>query len=141
MHELLRDRLSGHRSDMVQGMLDRLTDPEAVVYRPLLDLLLPAPWYRGRVVLVGDAVHAMTPHQGQGAGMAAEDAVVLGEELAQNDSVDAALSAFMERRFARCTFVVEASATASRWELEGGAPVSDRAALNAEVRAMLAQPL
>src|SRR5690606_34013531 len=37
---------------------------------------LPA-WHRGRVVLMGDAAHAVGPHAGQGASMAIEDAVVL----------------------------------------------------------------
>ncbi|EXJ79532.1 hypothetical protein A1O3_07811 [Capronia epimyces CBS 606.96] len=39
---------------------------------------LPAPTYvKGRVVILGDSAHASTPHQGQGAGMAFEDALVL----------------------------------------------------------------
>jgi 2-polyprenyl-6-methoxyphenol hydroxylase-like FAD-dependent oxidoreductase len=38
-------------------------------------------WSRGRAVLLGDAVHALTPNIGQGAGMAMEDAAVLAEEL------------------------------------------------------------
>ncbi|MGG2305041.1 2-polyprenyl-6-methoxyphenol hydroxylase, partial [Salmonella enterica] len=33
-----------------------------VNYRPLEWQLLPDPWYRGRVVLIGDAAHATTPH-------------------------------------------------------------------------------
>jgi 2-polyprenyl-6-methoxyphenol hydroxylase-like FAD-dependent oxidoreductase len=141
LHELLRDRLDGHRSELVRGMCERLTDPDQVVYRPLEDLLLPDPWYRGRIVLIGDAVHAMTPHQGQGAGMAAEDAVVLGEELSTTEPVEQALANFMRRRFERCKLVVEASATASRWEVEGGRPPQERAALNTSVRKTLAQPL
>lgn len=36
-----------------------------------------APWSRGPVVLIGDACHPTTPHLGQGAGMALEDAVML----------------------------------------------------------------
>ena len=42
---------------------------------------MPSPWFRGRVVLVGDAAHATSPHVGQGAAMAIEDAVVLTEEI------------------------------------------------------------
>jgi salicylate hydroxylase len=44
----------------------------------LADLPRLPRWSRGRVVLVGDAVHAPLPHQGQGAGQAIEDAYALG---------------------------------------------------------------
>jgi salicylate hydroxylase len=40
-------------------------------------------WSRGRVVLLGDAAHAPLPHQGQGAGLAIEDAYALGALLAE----------------------------------------------------------
>jgi salicylate hydroxylase len=39
-------------------------------------------WVAGRVVLLGDAAHAMVPHQGQGAGQTIEDAVALADCLA-----------------------------------------------------------
>ena len=51
-------------------------------YRPLEKLLLPPPWHRGRAILIGDAAHATTPHLASGAGLAVEDALVLGECLA-----------------------------------------------------------
>ena len=44
---------------------------------PIHDLPELPVWHRGRVVLVGDAAHAVGPHAGQGASMAIEDAVVL----------------------------------------------------------------
>mgnify|MGYP003693748485 CR=1 FL=1 len=40
-------------------------------------------WARGRVALLGDAAHALTPNMGQGAGMAMEDAAVLAAELSR----------------------------------------------------------
>jgi salicylate hydroxylase len=39
-------------------------------------------WSRGRVMLLGDAAHAPLPHQGQGAGLAIEDAYVFGALIA-----------------------------------------------------------
>jgi 6-hydroxynicotinate 3-monooxygenase len=36
-----------------------------------------APWSSGPIVLLGDACHPMTPHLGQGGGMAVEDAVMI----------------------------------------------------------------
>jgi len=39
-------------------------------------------WHTDRVVLIGDAAHAMVPHQGQGANQTIEDAIVLADCLA-----------------------------------------------------------
>ena len=56
-----------------------------VIYRPLEGLLVPLPWHRGRVVLIGDAVHATTPHLASGACIGIEDAIVLAEEIERAD--------------------------------------------------------
>jgi salicylate hydroxylase len=45
-------------------------------------------WSRGRVMLLGDAAHAPLPHQGQGAGLAIEDAYALGALLAERGLKD-----------------------------------------------------
>ena len=45
--------------------------------RPLLR------WYRGRVVILGDAAHGMLPHHGQGANTTIEDAFALAGLLAE----------------------------------------------------------
>ncbi|WP_225854017.1 FAD-dependent monooxygenase [Micromonospora sp. AMSO31t] len=59
------------------------TPPGAVLRTDLFHLATALPSYvRGRVALLGDAAHAMTPHLGQGAGQAIEDAVVLGAACA-----------------------------------------------------------
>jgi 2-polyprenyl-6-methoxyphenol hydroxylase-like FAD-dependent oxidoreductase len=76
--------------------------PTEVYFRP------PPKWlHKGRVVLVGDAAHPMTPDLGQGACQAIEDAVVLGECFTGSDSnVDAALAEFKSRRLSRVRRVV-----------------------------------
>lgn len=95
--------------------------PNSMVnYRPLEWLLLPLPWHRGRVVLIGDAVHATTPHMASGAGAAAEDGLALAEELAKTDDVEAALTAFGQRRFERVRMVVENSVRIGEIEMSGG---------------------
>ena len=48
----------------------------------LVDLPRLPRWSRGRVTLLGDAAHAPLPHQGQGAGLAIEDAYALGALIA-----------------------------------------------------------
>jgi 2-polyprenyl-6-methoxyphenol hydroxylase-like FAD-dependent oxidoreductase len=55
-------------------------------------------WYSGRLVLLGDAAHAMAPNLGQGANSALVDALVLAEELATAPSVLDALVAYDKRR-------------------------------------------
>lgn len=86
-------------------------------YRPLEWLLLPDPWYKGRVLLIGDAAHATTPHLASGAGLAVEDGLVLAEELARTDDVPVALRSFMDRRFERAKLVVESSVKSGEMEL------------------------
>lgn len=80
-----------------------------VSFRPFDILLMPAPWHRERVVLVGDSAHALTPQLTSGGGMAIEDAVVLADELGKNDSIDAALEAYSERRYDRVKKVFDCS--------------------------------
>lgn len=61
---------------------------------------LEAPvWGSSRVFLLGDAAHAMTPNQGQGAAMAIEDALALSQAL--EPGLEGALSRYVERRHAR----------------------------------------
>jgi 2-polyprenyl-6-methoxyphenol hydroxylase-like FAD-dependent oxidoreductase len=98
------------------------TNAHTINYRPLEAILMPKPWYRGRVVLIGDAAHATTPHLASGAGMAIEDGIVLAEELALSDSIDAGLAQFMERRYARGKLVVENSLRLGEIEMNHGSP-------------------
>ena len=90
-----------------------------VNYRPLEWVMLPAPWHQGRIVLIGDAVHATTPHMASGAGMAVEDGLVLAEEIAAAEDVEQALAAFTARRFERARMVVENSVRIGEIEMAG----------------------
>jgi 2-polyprenyl-6-methoxyphenol hydroxylase-like FAD-dependent oxidoreductase len=66
-------------------------------------------WHSGRVVLLGDAAHPMTPNLGQGAGQAIEDAVVLDDCLARAATIEDALTRYEQRRVARANGIVRAS--------------------------------
>ncbi len=117
-----------------------ITDDDEVVYRPLEWVMLEGPWHRGRVVLLGDAVHATTPHLGQGAGMAVEDAIVLAEEIGRHDTTDAAFAAYRDRRFERCAYIVHSSLAICFGQLGKGPPV-DNARATAEMFARVAEPI
>ena len=70
---------------------------------------MPGPWYKDRVLIIGDAAHATIPQLGQGAGLALEDSVVLGELLQSGAEVSEVLAQFMQRRYERCKMVVDVS--------------------------------
>lgn len=108
---------------IVADVRDAITAGSTIVARPLETIFLPEPWYRDGVVLIGDAAHATTPQLASGAGMAMEDGLVLGEEIARADSVEAALAAFQGRRYARCAMVVENSLQLGRLERACSTPV------------------
>jgi hypothetical protein len=75
-----------------------------------------------------------------GAGIAVEDAVVLGETLERAVTVDEALSRFVARRFERCRLVVENSLQLGEWEQHPDTPGADPARLFNTSFAALAEP-
>ncbi|MCD2193838.1 FAD-dependent monooxygenase [Actinomycetospora endophytica] len=87
----------------------------AVAQSPRWPLLSQPPlsrWTRGRVVLIGDACHAMLPHHGQGANQSIEDAVVLADLLADGGAggdLTAALAAYPRHRRARARAVARSA--------------------------------
>ncbi|GAB2631678.1 FAD-dependent oxidoreductase [Emticicia sediminis] len=117
----LVDRLKAYMSaypiPMVQELIPQVTDAKLVNYRTLETLKIPAPWYKNRVVVLGDAAHTTIPQLGSGAALAIEDAVVLIEELQKEGSVEETFERYMKRRYDRCKMVVEVSETLGAWEL------------------------
>ncbi len=113
----LQDYMKDFPVKIVQDAMTQITDPKLVNYRPLEALSMRESWYKGRVVVMGDAAHATIPQLGSGAALAIEDAVVLAEELQKDDSIDNIFAAYQKRRFDRCMMVVDASETLGEWEL------------------------
>lgn len=74
-----------------------LVDPAQLARARYRDATMPA-WHRGRVVLAGDAAHAMSPQLGQGVNMALMDARALAEALREAPTLAAALAAYQRRR-------------------------------------------
>lgn len=129
-----RERLAGFAGPIAE-VKDLIVDDDSVVLRPIEDVIVPPPWHRGPVVLVGDAAHGATPHCGQGAAQAIEDAIVLAEELAKDASVEAALEAFTQRRFERCRAIVEGSRRVGQWEQDHSLPIDPDATRNEVIMA------
>lgn len=90
------------------------TDPFAVSRNDVMDRAVPRRWTDGRVVVIGDAAHAMRPHLGQGGCQALIDAAVLARLLRQTDSPAAAFTAFESMRRGPASRVVGLSRAAGR---------------------------
>ncbi len=102
---LFRERLAQFGA-YVAEVRDSLNDSSDIVYSPIEPMLLPWPWFRGRVVIGGDAAHVFPPHLTQGAAMAAEDGYVLAHRvLGGEGSIEQRLMRYSQDRYARCAFV------------------------------------
>ncbi|CAI5493985.1 unnamed protein product [Closterium sp. Naga37s-1] len=86
--------------DAVEKLVNA-TSPELIRESRVLDLP-PLPfWVHGRVALLGDAAHAVTPALGQGGNLAFEDAAQLVECLWAHSLVSDALRSFQSLRMSR----------------------------------------
>ena len=102
---LFAERLAQYGS-YVAEIAATLNSDSDIVYSPIEPLLLPWPWFRGRVVIGGDAAHVFAPHLTQGTAMAAEDAFVLAREVLNDDcDVQTRLMRYTMQRYPRCAFV------------------------------------
>lgn len=137
---LLREQLIEYEG-LIGELREYIVDNGRVDYRPLHTLLLSPPWYRGRVLLIGDAAHSTTPHLAAGAGLAIEDAIVLAELLDGGTSVPDALASFMHRRYDRCRTIVESSLQLGEWEKRPSSPDADPVGLSTRAWSVLAQPI
>lgn len=111
-----------------------------LLYRPLAGHMIKGPWHRGRIVLLGDTVHATTPHLASGAGIAIEGAIVLAEELARRHYLEGALLAYAGRHYDRARLVVTASGRMGQIEREGGS-VEEHTQIMRDAQEKLRAPL
>ena len=120
----LRRRFGGwHRP--VPALLEA-AEPGAVLHHDLYDLPRLETYRFGKVVLTGDAAHAMTPNLGQGACQALEDAVVLGNVVAGADG----LGAYDRQRRPRTQLIARRSrqiGAAAQWESQAAVSLRNAA--------------
>lgn len=118
-----RPRAGGHKVDLLRRFgswaepvpaLITATDEAAILRNDMYDRPPARRWSRGRVTLVGDAAHPMTPNSGQGACQALEDAVALGKGVQRASGLSEAFRLYERQRLRRANRVVTMSRQATR---------------------------
>lgn len=118
----------GHWHAPIRALIEQ-TPVTAIVRTDIYDRPPVQSWARGRVVLLGDAAHPMTPNMGQGGGQAVEDAVVLARCLASEPEVSTALTRYQALRVPRANGFVSQSrrlGEVGQWENSLARWVRDR---------------
>lgn len=83
-----------------------ITNSHEIIAYPVYDLPRLHKWYKGRVCLIGDAAHGISPHIGQGAALALEDTVVLAELLKRHQDYQKAFELFQSLRQPRVEKII-----------------------------------
>ncbi|MFM8895574.1 MAG: FAD-dependent monooxygenase, partial [Actinomycetales bacterium] len=96
--------LRSYPAPRIADLCERIDPSHAPLVADLYEVTVE-PWWSGRMVLCGDAAHAMSPSTGSGGTMAMEDAFVLARALATvaegNASLEAALDSYYRERLPR----------------------------------------
>lgn len=100
-------------------LLEHTRPRELVVVGPMEIMPSVPHWHRGRMVLVGDAVHAPYPSSGQGASLAVESAVQLARCLRDLPDVPGAFAAYEALRRPRVERVAARAARTDRSKTRG----------------------
>ena len=99
--------LQTHKDDS-ELVKKSINAPEETHFQfPIYDIPHMPIWHKGLVCLIGDAAHATSPHVGQGAVMAIEDAIVLAKCLRDIQNTQKAFDTFEKLRKARTEKVVK----------------------------------
>jgi FAD-dependent urate hydroxylase len=114
--EMLMDLFAGDASPAVE--IIRST-PGKLAGWATYDLPSVPTWYRGSLVIIGDAAHATAPSSGQGASMAIEDAVVLARCLRDVPDIPQAFAVYERQRRTRVERIVAHGARTSNSKAAG----------------------
>lgn len=113
-----QDGLAGRKQDVISlfthwyvsvPAIIEATPESAILRNDIYDRPPLSHWTQGRVTLLGDAAHPMTPNMGQGACQVLEDALVLAQCLGQTTNICVALQLYQAMRIPRTTQIVKQS--------------------------------
>jgi 2-polyprenyl-6-methoxyphenol hydroxylase-like FAD-dependent oxidoreductase len=104
--ETIRRHLLDFHADWHEPIQRILHAAENIVVTDTLDVATLPMWSRGRTLLIGDAAHATSPHAGQGASLALEDAMRLGCLMREGRELSQTFQAFEQERRARAERIV-----------------------------------
>jgi 2-polyprenyl-6-methoxyphenol hydroxylase-like FAD-dependent oxidoreductase len=102
----LKRHLLGFHAGWHDPIPQLLEAAENIVVTPTLDVATLPTWSRKRSLLIGDAAHATSPHAGQGASLALEDAMRLGRLMQAGQELGATFQKFEDERRPRAERVV-----------------------------------
>ena len=94
--------------ELIKSCLE-CTDEDQMVSTQAGDLLALSPWYRDRILMIGDAAHATSPYAGMGACSAIADAALLADLIASGRSVPAIFEDFQAVRKPAADSVIKES--------------------------------
>jgi 2-polyprenyl-6-methoxyphenol hydroxylase-like FAD-dependent oxidoreductase len=89
--------------DPIPQFIDAMQE---IVVTTTLDVATLPTWSRGRALLIGDAAHATSPHAGQGASLALEDAMRFGRLMRSGQEIGQTFVKFEEERRSRAEKIV-----------------------------------
>jgi 2-polyprenyl-6-methoxyphenol hydroxylase-like FAD-dependent oxidoreductase len=90
---------------------------ERITGYPIYDIATQPLWYKGSVVLAGDAIHAVSPTAGQGASLAMEDAIILAQCLRDIPELEPAFATYERLRRERVERVVQYARSLGSWRV------------------------
>jgi len=110
-HAALKELFAGWHAPIPE----LIENAENAICTKVQDRLLTLPWVVGRVAILGDAAHPISPNFGQGACLAIEDAVVLAACLQAHTDLPRALRRYELSRYPRCLEILFMSREAGRF--------------------------
>jgi 2-polyprenyl-6-methoxyphenol hydroxylase-like FAD-dependent oxidoreductase len=104
--DALRRELLARFGDYFAPVPRFIEESESILQLNIFDIQSLPSWHAGRVLVLGDAAHAVSPSAGQGASLALEDAMLLARLLRDADDYAAAFRAFEAERKPRVQRIV-----------------------------------